>query len=138
MKKATKVLLVIGEVLAFVAAASFFILAMMFFVATSDEQALLKALVDGGMSGVTIETVRSYWIPVLTAWGVVMLLISIFSIPTAIISIICRKKLQAGCEKKSLQGLAICLIIFGALSVEIPIVPAIFMLAMNESNFKKE
>jgi hypothetical protein len=136
MRKATKVLFIISEVFCFVGIAVFLALGIVCLYYSGHPEEVLTILTKSGMTGITLETVKNTQCVRLLVDGIILLIASVFSIPAGILVVHCRKKFVAGCTKKEMKAKAIWLIVLGALSCELPIVPAIFMLAMNESNFK--
>jgi len=131
MRTATKVLLIISEVLAFVGIPAFIIIGGVTLGNLDNAQFIQDIIKSSGWKG-TVAELKS----VLQTMSIIFIIVAIFSLVVAILTIVARRKFCAGCEKKDLQVLSILLIVFGVLGgCELVLVPAIFMLAMNKKFF---
>lgn len=126
MKNATKILLLISGILSFVVCAAYFICAIIFFVFAATSMSITGITYDEAIIAQTTFMV----------FGILFLVFGLFAIPAGILSFKCRNEFTSGkSSKDAMRPKAIWLIVLGALSFEFPIVPAIFLLAMNEKHY---
>lgn len=122
MRKATNILLLLSFILGIVACVSFII------VGISD-------LVQFGQaSNPSVQTEGKL---LFLVNGILFLVFGIVSLPALLLSNSLRKQFNKGeTEKADYKKKAITLIVLGAISFELPIVPAVFLLAMKPEDFK--
>lgn len=133
MKKATKVLLLLSVIFSFVCLGAFLITGLVYTIVGANPDMILEMKIQG----INSRNVNEYAAAML-AVGIVLLILCILCIPMGVFSIKAKKQFEGGASKKDMKKLAILLIVFGALTFELPIVPGVFLLAMGENNFGKE
>ena len=134
MRNATKILLIITEVFSFVMLATYLIFGIVLIALGANEDFLIQILNQSGMVGYETKTMMVTFITM----GIVLIFPGLISLGVGILTINCRKQFAMGCSKDQMKKKAIGLIVLGALSFELPIVPAIFMLTMGEANFQEQ
>lgn len=134
MRKATKILLLISEILCWVGIGAFIICGIVYLAVGANEDLIREALKGTAYTQSELEAVQTTYI----ALGVVFMIIGLICIATGILSHKIRKAYLKGGAKADFKKKAIALIVLGALSNDLCIVPAIFLLAQREDNFKAE
>jgi len=140
MKKATNVLLLLSIIFGFILFVVFLIFAIVFCLnAVASVEQIKEAIIKSGYVGtITDEMIAAYRI---TAWAcfVGFLITSVCSLVVAILSIGTRTKLKiGGLPKNKFIANGVLLIVFGVLSFELPIIPGIFLLAMDKKLYEGE
>jgi len=142
MKKATNLLLMLTGILGFVCAGLFLILTIYYFslAGASDQQIADLCAKNPGMlpAGMTIENFAAQFRASSLVLGIVFAIIDVASLLVAILGFCVKAKFKKGGEKEQFRFSAIMLIILGAISFELPIVPGVFLLAQSKENFKAE
>lgn len=134
MRKATKVLLLISEILCWVGIGAFIICGIVNLATGANEELLKQALSGTAYTSTELEAMQVLYI----VTGVIFMVLGLVCIASGILTHKIRKAYIKGGAKADFKKKAIALIILGAFSNDLCIVPAIFLLAQKEENFKEE
>lgn len=135
MRKATKVLLLVSEILCWVGLGAFLLLGIIYIAMGASVDFLVEYLQSSG-DNIAYSEVEQIIAPMLIAIGCIFLVIGLINIATGVLTHKIRKAYLAGGSKADFKGKAIALIVLGALSNDICIVPAIFLLCQKDESYR--
>lgn len=134
MRKATKVLLLVSEIFCWINIGLFLLAGVIYIALGLSVDSLVEYLQSTG-DNIAYTEVEEVVAPLVIVLGCMFCIFGLINIVTGILTHKTRKAYLAGGSKADFKGKSIALIILGALSNDICIVPAIFMLCQKDESF---